>query len=417
MEYKHRYLQDYLAIRPRNFRAVLITGPRRSGKSTFAKELLKEWGGGDYVQFDTPADQVRFLDDPEGMIRALSKPAVLDEVQNIPEIFNYLKKVIDEDPDGICNYILTGSQQFHMMRGITESLAGRVMVKELLPFSYAESRKAPSGIIRENFLKLLDLSSDLTVSNDSFTRSDALEAIVMGGYPSVAQATNAQEREEWFNSYLETYVQRDIRALSNIQNLAQFSRFVQLVAGRTATIINYSELGKDIGVNYKTAQHYLSLLSASYIWKSLPPYYQAGSERRVTKSPKGVFLDTGLAVYLTGVSPSGLERSQLYGSMFESFVITELLKLTSAFGKRVNFTHFRMGERAEVDLVLEYGNRIIPVEIKGSSTIDSKWGKGIKALRDVTGAGQDCAGYVVSLHPHVVSLGSGVLNVPIQCFL
>jgi predicted AAA+ superfamily ATPase len=218
---------------------------------------LKEWGGGDYLQFDTPADQARFLDDPEGMVRALSKPAVLDEVQNIPEVFNYLKKVIDENPEGGCDYILTGSQQFNMMRGVTESLAGRVMIKELLPFCYAESRRANSRIIGENFLKLLSLSKDFDVDGNSFTKSDVVEAIIVGGYPPVAQANNLQEREEWFNSYLETYIQRDVRALSNIQNLAQFSRFVQLVAGRTATIINYSELGKDIGVNYKTAQHYL----------------------------------------------------------------------------------------------------------------------------------------------------------------
>jgi predicted AAA+ superfamily ATPase len=263
----------------------------------------------------------------------------------------------------------------------------------------------------------LGLAKDFDVTGNNFTRGDVVEAMIVGGYPPVAQAKNLQEREEWFNSYLETYIQRDVRALSNIQNLAQFSRFVQLVAGRTATIINYSELGKDIGVNYKTAQHYLSLLSASYIWRSLAPFYQAGSERRITKSPKGVFLDTGLVVYLTGVSSSGLERSPLYGNLFESYVITELLKLSCAFGKRVNFTHFRMGERSEVDLVLEYGNKVIPIEIKGSSTIDSKWGKGIRSLREVTGAAHDFTGYVISLHPHVVPLGNGVFNVPLQCFL
>jgi hypothetical protein len=230
-------------------------------------------------------------------------------------------------------------------------------------------------------------------------------------------ADNQSQRVEWLNAYIETYVQRDVRALSNIQNLSQFSRFVNLIAGRTAQVVNYSELGKDIGVNYKTAQHYLSLLEASYLWRSIPAYYQAGSEKRLIKSPKGVFLDTGLAMYLIGLDQSGIERNPLYGAMFESFVTVEFLKLIAAFGKHVNISYFRLAKGSEVDLVLHYRGKIIPIEMKCSASPDPSWGKGIADFRSVAGLNEDAAGYVVSLYPEPITLGQGLVNVPLGMLL
>jgi uncharacterized protein len=420
MAYKYRFLQAILETPPKGFRAVLITGPRRSGKSTFAQHIQKKWGGGSYVSFDTPLEQARFISDPVGFISSLKVPAVLDEVQNIPEVFNYLKSVIDLRPDAGCEYILTGSQQFQMMHRVSESLAGRILIKELLPFSWAETRQSESAPIRENIKKILERNPDIHTEHSSsryLEKSSILDMLATGGFPPAVLSSSVTERAEWFNSYLETYVQRDVRALSNVQNLTNFSRFVNLVAGRTAQVINYSELGKDIGVNYKTAQHYLSLLESSYLWRSLPPFYKLDSEKRLSKSPKGIFTDTGLAMFLTGAHAEGLDRNPLFGALFESLVIIELSKLFTAFGERVSLCHFRVGNSAEVDLVIEYGNAVIPIEIKGSASIDSSWGKGIKVLREVAKLPRQQVSFVISLSPQVIQLAPGIWNIPLTAIM
>jgi uncharacterized protein len=414
MNYKRRYLHDILSERPTRFKAILITGPRRSGKSTLTRELLKEWGGRGVAQFDTVIEQGRFTEDPEGFLKDLGTPAVLDEIQNVPQVLSYLKKRIDIDPEGSCDYILTGSHQFHMMRHVSESLAGRVLVKELLPFCVGEVHETSFARATRNLRALFQLDAPNDAEGTPLGKGDVIGKIVVGGFPQAIACGNDDERNEWFNSYLTTYVQRDIRSLSNLQNLGQFSRFVQLIAGRTSKLVNYSELGKDISVSYKTAQHYLSLLESSYLWASLPPYFQTASERRISKSPKGVFLDTGLAAHLTGLTSNGLERNPLFGPLFESFVITELQKLINAIGTRATLLHFRAGDRVEVDLVIETGGKIIPIEIKASATIDASWSHGIKAFREIVGIHKDSPGYVISLNPRVEHIAHNVFNVPLH---
>lgn len=415
--YKYRYLQHNLAQRPSMFRALLVTGPRRSGKSTLALQLQKQWGGGSYVSFDTPLEQARFKADPRGFLNSLQLPAILDEVQNVPEVFNYLKEVIDAKPESPCDYLLTGSQHFQMMRHVSESLAGRVLIKELLPFSQAEATDIEPLRIMANVSKLLHLDHTIDPGdehNNVFKRERLMHILERGGFPPVVLTESSQDRVEWFNSYVETYVQRDVRALSNIQDLTTYSRFISLGAGRSAQIINHSELGKDLGINYKTVQHYLSLLETSYLWKSLAPYYQAGSEKRITKSPKGIFTDTGLLMFLTGLQATGLGKNPMLGSVFESFVIMELIKLITAFGHRVNFCHFRVGNTSEVDLVLEFGTTLVPIEIKCSASPDASWGKGIDVLREVARLPKDHPGFVLSLAPKPQQLARDVWSIPLS---
>lgn len=416
MQYNYRYLQYNLQLPPEHFQALLITGPRRSGKSTFSLHIQKLWGGGSYVTFDTPLEQVRFKEDPEGFFLSLKTPAVLDEVQNVPEIFNYLKAQIDKNPHKRCSYILTGSQQFQMMRHVSESLAGRILIRELHPFCLAEILQTRESRIKKNIDKILnsDVSLDLDVnSKNVIDKSFIAKALAQGGFPQVVLAPSAQDQTDWFNAYVETYVQRDVRALSNVQDLAKFSRFVTLVAGRSAQIINYSELGKDIGINYKTSQHYLSLLETSYLWKSMPPFFKAGSEKRLSKSHKGIFADSGLAMFLLGLHANSVQRNPLFGALFESFIIMEMTKLFAAFGHRVNLLHFRTGEKHEVDVVIEQGLSLIPIEIKCSSTIDSTWGKGIKVFRKVVGQDEKYTGFILSLHPEIKQLPGNVWNIPL----
>jgi predicted AAA+ superfamily ATPase len=382
-----------------------------------AKALLKNWGGTTYYSFDTPADQARFTSDPEGFIRSLTTPAVLDEVQNVPEIFSYLKKIIDEGSHKRCDYILTGSQQFQVMRNVAESLAGRVLVKELLPFCSAEIDEVSQTRVLSNLETILSGEENFVLPTEVATREAILKRLTLGGFPQVHELSSASERTDWFSSYVETYIQRDVRALSNVQNLANFSRFVSLVAGKTGQIINYSELGKDLGINYKTAQHYLSLLSASFLWRSVPPFFIAGSEKRLSKSPKGYFTDTGLAMFLVGLSLEGLERNPMLGALFESYIFSEISKLLQGVGERVSLLHFRAGESKEVDLVLEVRGTEIPLEIKCSATIRPDWGNGIRAFRSITGRPRSSTGYVLSLHPTVTKLSEDLINVPVQCLL
>jgi predicted AAA+ superfamily ATPase len=398
----------------------MIVGPRQAGKSTLANKLLEEWGGGSRVSFDTPQDIARFRADPELFFHNLSYPALLDEVQHVPEIFQYVKAHVDRLPSRDCQLILTGSQQFHMMRHVSESLAGRVLIKELYPFCVAETQDKEVLVLSRRLADLLNgsLTPDPNVHGGVLSQVVVSELMLRGGYPPVQFLPDLDHCREWLRSYLQTYIQRDIRDLSQVQDLGLFHRFVQLLAGRTARLVNYSELGRDLSINYKTAQHYLSLLEASYVWKTLPPFFH-NTEKRLVKSPKGIMLDSGLACLLTGIfSAESLEASPLRGAIFESFVISELLKLCSAFSFDVQLFHFRSAGGVEVDFVIEYGGHVIPMEIKYSASVHRAWGAGITRFNDTFGKTADIGvGYVISLHPQVFFINRETLNVPLGFLL
>ena len=352
MAYNYRYIQDNLLQPPSQFSALLITGARRTGKSTLAEALLKAWGGSEYYSFDSPLDIDRFRKDPELFFRNLKTPAVLDEVQQVPDIFSYIKSYVDRHKDNKCLFILTGSQQFQMMKNASESLAGRVLIKDLYPFSLGEMLNTESSIIKKRIGFLLD--ANIAELKANFTERDqAIDFVsnhlLYGGYPPLIHINDEGSKRDWFLAYLQTYIQRDVRALSNVHDLSLFNRFVSLIAGRCAHIINYSELGKDLGMTFKTAQHYLSLLETSYIWRSIPAYYLQ-AEKRLTKRAKGIFLDVGLSNYLTGIfSLESLHRNSCIGMIFESFIISEFIKLLTAFNFHANIFFLEM--RAEMKLI------------------------------------------------------------------
>jgi hypothetical protein len=420
MQYKYRYLQEKCSSSRPFYPVQLIVGPRQAGKSTLANKLLEEWGGGSRFSFDTPQDIARFRADPELFFHNLAYPALLDEVQHVPELFQYVKAHVDKQPSRECQMILTGSQQFHIMRHVSESLAGRVLIKELYPFCVAEAQDRDATILSSRLVDLLtgSLTPSLNVHVGVLSQVVISEHILRGGYPPVQFLPALDHCREWLRSYLQTYIQRDIRDLSQVHDLGLFHRFVQLLAGRTARLVNYSELGRDLGVNYKTVQHYLSLLEASYVWKTLPPFFR-NTEKRLVKSPKGIMLDTGLVCVLTGIfSRESLEASPLRGAIFESFVISELLKLCSAFSFDAQLFHFRSAGGVEVDVVIEYGGRYIPIEIKYSAATQRAWGTGIARFNDTFRKIADIGpGYVISLHPELFFLNRETLNVPLGFLL
>lgn len=331
----------------KSFKAIAITGPRQSGKTTLTKLFFPRKP---YVSLENPVDRNLALTDPVHFLSAFPKGAVLDEVQRAPELFSYLQGILDNSKHkGM--FVLTGSNNFMLLESISQSLAGRVGYLDLLPFSVNEKNLCPTP------------------------PRNLEENIFLGGYPSVVH--DLVKPEAWFGSYVRTYVERDIRLIKNISDLNTFQRFLNLCAGRIGQQVNLSSLGNDVGVDYKTIQSWLGVLQASYIIHLLPPYYKNFNKRQ-TKMPKLYFYDTGLASYLLGIRKSGeLVNHGYRGLLFENFVITELLKNRFNKGQRSNLFYWRDSSGNEVDVLIDNGNKQVPVEIKSSLTFHEEFLKGL----------------------------------------
>ncbi|MEY4543385.1 MAG: hypothetical protein RL411_1462, partial [Bacteroidota bacterium] len=286
----------------KQFRALCVTGPRQSGKTTLSKLLLK---GKPYVNFEDPSTEAEFLSDPRSFLQKFPNGAVLDEVQRVPDIFRYIQVLLDKRTSR-GQFVLTGSNNLLLYQQISQSLAGRAGYLTLLPLSYAElkSAKLPS--------------------------SDVLVNILNGGYPEV-RAKKLQPNR-WMQSYIQTYVQRDVRQLKNISNLPAFTKLIQLCASHAGQILNRDEFAKQVGVDNKTIQSWIGILEASYIIFLLQPWHQ-NMNKRIIKSPKIYFHDTGLLCTLLQLkSKEGLKKHPLYGSIFENWCVAEILKNRSNQG-------------------------------------------------------------------------------------
>lgn len=416
--YKYRYLQSFLKEKNTTLGAILITGPRRAGKSTLSKKLLELWGYGDleqrYFSFDTPDAVSRFQEDPVIFMRNLKTPCVLDEVQNVPDIFRYIKSDLDKSFSKKIKYILTGSQQFNMMKGVSESLAGRILIKELSPFSQAEIRETSAKSIKERLEILMTKPEEITPSVQS--RESLYTRILKGGFPSLQEFEDIDDRKDWLSSYIQTYIQRDIRQLSQIQDLALFNRFITLVAGRSSKIINYSELGKELGINYKTAQHYLALLEAGFLWKNIQPFYK-NTEKRITKSAKGLILDSALICYFSGIyTEESLNQSPLLGGIVESFAINEMLKLFQSLNFGGQFFFFDQASKYEVDLIFEVDNKIYLFEFKHSATYQTRFIEGFKKFRDAYPKQKIAGAFLVSQNPEINMIDTKTWSIPFDYF-
>ncbi|KKQ32559.1 MAG: AAA+ superfamily protein [candidate division TM6 bacterium GW2011_GWF2_37_49] len=324
---------------------LAITGPRQSGKSTLIKKIFN-----DYVYLDMQdAEIFEFANnDPKGFLNSYkNKPGVIiDEAQYAPNLFSQLKVEVDKDPrPGY--YILSGSQNFLLHEKISESLAGRVYFYTLLPLSIKE-------------LKSADLLCD---------RAEA--QIYKGFYPRTYQPQiNAQE---YYENYISTYVERDIRSIRNIDNILNFKKFMQLCALRIGSILNFSDLATNCGISVSTAKSWFALLETSFILYLLPSYHD-NLGKRVTKSPKLYFYDTGLAAALMGVDQETIvQKRTIYGALFENMIIIDLIKQFNAQGLRPVLTFFRDSNNNEIDLIIELAGKTIPVEIKASETINSRF--------------------------------------------
>lgn len=343
-----RQIEEDAQATARQFRAVCIVGPRQSGKTTLSK-----WVFGDkpYFSLENPKNQALVEQDIDGFLKQFKTGAVLDEVQRVPNLFRYLQEVIDNNTKR-GQFILTGSNNFLLQQQISQSLAGRVGYLELLPLSYAELLQAKRA------------------------EEDIHKHILKGGYPELWREKISTEK--WMASYLQTYVQRDVRLIRNITNLGAFNRFIQICATYAGQIVNRDAISKDIGVDTKTGQAWLTLLESSYIIYLMQPYHN-NLNKRIVKSPKLYFYDTGLLCYLLNIqSETALQKNKAYGAIFENWILTEIRKNRYNQGISGGMYYFRDSAGNEVDLILEKQGHVLAVEIKASKKYTSDMLSGIR---------------------------------------
>jgi predicted AAA+ superfamily ATPase len=332
----------------KSFPIVAITGPRQAGKTTLAKAVFE---GKPYVSLENPDEREFAQNDPKRFLARFPNGAVLDEVQRCPSLLSWLQGLVDER-GGMGDFVLTGSAQFDLIEGITQSLAGRVGRVELLPLSSRELKAANQ------------LPNSLS------------QMLIQGGYPALYDRKITTQ--DWFSNYVATYVERDVRQLISVRNLSQFQTFLKMCASRTGQLINLTSLGADCGISAVTAKQWLSVLETSYIVTLLRPHH-SNFGKRLVKTPKIYFLDSGLAAWLMGIrSAETLETHAARGALFESWVVSELYKKRLNAGLPIDLFFWRDNTGNEVDLIVENEKGLQPIEIKSGSTYASDWSQGLK---------------------------------------
>jgi len=337
----------------KQYPVVIITGPRQSGKTTIAKALFPRKK---YISLEAMETREYASADPRGFLAQCPEGAIIDEVQRVSELTSYIQNIVDEkDKAGM--FILTGSQSFELMSSLSQSLAGRMAIVRLLPFSLEEAYGSPEE-------KKLE------------------EVLYSGFYPRIHdKKLNPTEASSFYTS---AYIERDIRSLIKVQDLLRFETFLKLCAGRTGQLLNLTSLGNDCGISHNTAKDWLTLLEASFIIKLLPSYH-ANLNKRLVKSPKLYFIDPGLAAFLIGINaPEQIAAHPLRGNLFETFVFSELIKYRYNAGKTENLYFFRDSNGNEVDFIIEEGNTLFCYEAKSSATLNSDMFKGLFFFRKNT---------------------------------
>lgn len=380
MRYKPRLLAERLRGMIKRFPVVVVSGARQVGKSTLLQHTLPDW---DVVVFDPAIDVGSARQDPDLFLENHPPPVVLDEIQFAPELVAALKRRVDRTRKP-GQYALTGSQQWSVLKSASESLAGRAVFLDLEGFCLAEIAEATTA---EHWLKrYLDAPErfvgDLPAGAERIKLPHTVYEHLWRGFLPEADALEAEWIGEFYRAYLRTYIERDVRLLSDVGDWQQFGRFVRLTAALTAQEVNYSQLGREIGVTPQTAQRWLAMLRATFQWFEVPAYH-GSTIKRISGKPKGYIADTGLACSLQMIStPQTLGGHPLGGALFETLVVAEIRKLAATLTTPPSWYHWRSHGGAEVDVLLERDGRLHPIEIKLTTRPGRTHARGLTALRE-----------------------------------
>ena len=338
-----RLLEKKLKEAAKKYPVIGIVGPRQSGKTTLAKKVFSQHP---YISLEKPSDLAFALEDPEGFLNQFPSGAIIDEIQKAPKLFSYIQVIVDQlQKEGM--FIITGSQNFGLLEKISQSLAGRISIQKLLPFSLEE------------------------ISGTVFAPKKIEQILFKGGYPRIYDKKLSST--DWLSNYVQAYLERDVRSIKDIGDLSTFQRFLKMCAYRSGKVLNLSSLANDCGITHNTAKAWISVLEASFIVFLLNPYYK-NFNKRLIKASKLYFYDVGLMCFLMGINK---ERDILFhpeiGSIFETFAISELVKIRMHRGLPLNLFYWRDKLGREIDCIVENGQHVFPIEVKAGQTINSSY--------------------------------------------
>ncbi len=395
--YIHREIEKILKKVSMDFPAIVLTGPRQTGKSTILKKIFGKTHT--LISFDDPLTREKAISDPKLLIDEAGEKIIFDEIQYVPQILSYIKILIDNDRRKYGRFIITGSQQFSLIKNLGDTLAGRVALLDLLAFDLREKRQV-------SFLK-----DKLINSESAFIHS-----CLQGSFPEIVVNSNI-DVTTWYGSYIQTYLERDIRTVYNIGSLREFQQFMRLLAARCSQILNMNSFANDLGISVNTIKNWISILEAGRIIYVLPPYYR-NLGKRITKSPKIYFLDVGLVCYLTGVKDrEHLLNGPLAGPLFENFVIQETVKYFFNKGLRANIFYLRTHNDVEIDLIIESNLEIFPFEIKLNKTPNAGMALPIEKFKKIFDKLAIKPGKIISLSEINTNLTENVASITLDSYL
>ncbi|MDE1994682.1 MAG: ATP-binding protein [Rhizobiaceae bacterium] len=398
-----RLVEQRIADAMSDTRVVLIVGPRQSGKTTLAKMMANE--GMEYYTLDNATTLDAARQDPVGFVRRMDR-AIIDEIQRAPELLLAIKESVDIDQRP-GRFLLTGSANLMTLPRVSDSLAGRMEVVRLLPLAQSEIRTAGSSFLREAF-------QNEAKAGAPFVGDDLMAAVLAGGYPEALGRKTLSRRQDWYADYIQAIVQRDVRDVAQIEQIAQMPRLLRILAEHSGQLVNYSGIGSAIGMNHITTQKYVGIFESLFLAHTVQPWF-SNKLKRLTKTPKLHFLDSGLLASLRDLSLDRLRSDRVqFGALLETFVFGEILKLASGEQTRLEFSHFRDKQQNEVDIVIEdRRGRIVGIEIKAAASVSSSDFSGLRILAEASGE-RFVSGMVLYDHHKVIPFGDRLSAVPIS---